>query len=631
MPFPADWAFYKDITLAGTTPATRSVQFRVWKDTPIASGYSNVTRSSTDLAAHQGVCYIPAGVIDASPRLLTSGAEYGGSASENWINFFTYSDLATLAGVTLDFQHDTNPDNSGLHQQVNGMFYRESDGLLYVSANGFPGNSNSWIYVYDPTDMASGLVTSYPITSETSEDVIFADGYAWISYNNTHYIEQRDQTTFALVKTHNLPGENPPGSFWWQGLTRIGSLWYINLHETEPFSPHPPGNRSQMVNVYHFDGTDFIEVARLTPATDWTGQGIHWVPEEKLLLWAERDYSDLENDDRVVVCGVTALPGDVGCELNCEDDFGDVRITSADGSAVYAGETATGWLEHFEQDWVGAGLYAWVHAEIPAQTTSEDYRLYYGSPGAAFSGDRAGVVSAANDFEGGAADLGDFTNVYNTAALTNVTTDPLEGARHVNLNATSGGVHPANNTFVDQGWRASGWMRRVGSGSTARVWMTEWTGSSSNIKRTALSFEELRFQCWSGGAYVTVNNAWGNSPDPYEHWFRWECVWDYDANLGYWKHWGPRGLGELVTFTATLQTASAPYRDIMLYNLNTADAMHDLIFSRIDAGLTVTAVGEEVPLVSAGAIALGDVAIDAVALGDTPVDALALGDTQFWP
>lgn len=197
----------------------------------------------------------------------------------NSTTLFKYTTAGSL--VTSRVVSGDNPTDK---QQVNGMYLRS--GVLSVSAAKFvAGVATSWVVDYDPTTL--NYITHRQISSDKfSEGLAFHDGYWWVVFHADKVVCQYD-TSWNLVDTHTLSfpitgssGGYGPGTGY-DGNAFIDNYFLANIHEIYD---------QEFLDVYLWDGLDFLEVARLGRMAPLATQGISLDPTDDSKLWyAERN------------------------------------------------------------------------------------------------------------------------------------------------------------------------------------------------------------------------------------------------------------------------------------------------------------------------------------------------------
>ena len=141
-----------------------------------------LTSTSAEAASQQGVAR------DAT-RFFTSASATNLRLSIWGVNG---SDLPDIAGGELSGR-ECGSDAPGAIQQINGIYFHSTDGMLYVTANNFP-SLNSYLMKYDPANLAGGPTASWTLTSQAVEGVIWnpTTGTWWVFYHSMTSIEERD-------------------------------------------------------------------------------------------------------------------------------------------------------------------------------------------------------------------------------------------------------------------------------------------------------------------------------------------------------------------------------------------------------------------------------------------------------
>jgi len=225
-------------------------------------------RTPFTVQSHQGVC--------------TDGTYYyttGGSSADQ-CKIFKYDKNWNLIA-----SRDTASDAPVAKEQINHIFYK--DGKLYIGASNYNTTpKESWILVYNASDLS--LDTSHSVLDYWCEGCCFHDNYWWVVYDDYKYVSKYNtswewQADYAL--SYDITGHYYSGIIW------IDDYIYVNIHE---------GSTPAGCDCYHWTGSGFTEVARLSAPTLTCGQGLCLCPDEKTILWAERNYDGVNYDDRVV-------------------------------------------------------------------------------------------------------------------------------------------------------------------------------------------------------------------------------------------------------------------------------------------------------------------------------------------
>lgn len=189
----------------------------------------------------------------------------------------------TKAGALVT-SRNVSADSPADKSQINGVAYR--NGRLFVSAAKFAaGVGTSWIVEYDPTTLA--YVQQWSIPGDWfSEGLAWCAGYWWVVFHATKSVAQLD-ANFNLLRTYPLSlsitgnsGGYGAGTGY-DGIAWIGTYMLANIHEIY---------NEKYLDVYFWDGTAFLEVARLRHPTNIATQGLAIDPVEPGVLWmAERN------------------------------------------------------------------------------------------------------------------------------------------------------------------------------------------------------------------------------------------------------------------------------------------------------------------------------------------------------
>ena len=221
---------------------------------------------TNDVGANQGVAY------DGTHYYVTGGQGVAGVDGGINMNVVKYDSSFNLVQ-----DKDCSFDNGGAHEQVNGIYYDQPTGHLFIGANNYSTTPHEgWIYEYDASDLS--FVAAHDVGAIWSEGCTKYDGHWFVVSANSHTITEFDDN-WDLVKVHNLPG-NPPSGLYWQGIFVIDDVFYINYHE--------PQNALWALT---FDGSDFTLANTMceTPTSKCTQSAFVW---DGSVYWAERDTSE---------------------------------------------------------------------------------------------------------------------------------------------------------------------------------------------------------------------------------------------------------------------------------------------------------------------------------------------------
>jgi hypothetical protein len=174
--------------------------------------------------------------------------------------------------------------------QVNGM--RVLGGVLYVSAAENSTPRKSWIVQYDPDTLA--YIAHNQITGDWfSEGIDYKDGHWWVTFHANMVVAKVDPSTWAVVATYplNYGITGSSGGFGagtgYESGSWIGDYFLCNIHEIYD---------QNFLDVYHFTGTYFEQVARIPHVTSIATQGIAVDPVEPGVIWfAQRNYSGTDS------------------------------------------------------------------------------------------------------------------------------------------------------------------------------------------------------------------------------------------------------------------------------------------------------------------------------------------------
>lgn len=177
--------------------------------------------------------------------------------------------------------------------QVNHIFYK--DGKLYLGANNYNiSPRHGWILVYDASDLS--YITYHSLLDHGNEGATFHNGYWWAVYGNYKYVSKYD-TSWNWVADYAL--SYPIDDHYYQGIIWVEDYIYVNIHD---------GTTPNRVDVYHWNGSGFDEVARLAPPTAQSTQGLALGPDGKTVWFAERAHLGVVGDNRVVESTLVRAP-----------------------------------------------------------------------------------------------------------------------------------------------------------------------------------------------------------------------------------------------------------------------------------------------------------------------------------
>lgn len=157
--------------------------------------------------------------------------------------------------------------------QTNAISYK--DGKLYVGSHIESPSKLGYIKVANATDCT--YLEEHQVHNYLNEGCQWHDGYWWVVYHDYDYVERWSES-WVYVDSYELTYSNSA----YQGIEWIDDYIYVNNHAGAP--------ASQTCDCYHWNGSAFEEVSRLTrPSTDST-QDLSKEPDEDVMWFAERNY-----------------------------------------------------------------------------------------------------------------------------------------------------------------------------------------------------------------------------------------------------------------------------------------------------------------------------------------------------
>ncbi len=175
--------------------------------------------------------------------------------------------------------------------QINSIFYK--DGYLYVGVTNWQSVPRlGWIAVYQASDLSYNTI--HAVQGHWCEGCAFHDGYWWVVYYGTEAakIVSKYNESWVHQADYALTFEQDVYMYYgYQGIRWVDGYIYVNPHS---------GTDPQTLDIYHYNGAGFDEVARLAQPNSKCIQGIEIDPINKIIWWAERDYGDDSDDDRVL-------------------------------------------------------------------------------------------------------------------------------------------------------------------------------------------------------------------------------------------------------------------------------------------------------------------------------------------
>lgn len=218
------------------------------------------------------------GTTNDAQGVATNGVHVWYSSSTT---IYKYTKTGTL--VT---SRNVSGDAPSTKTQINGMFIK--DGILYVSAAENSTPRKSYVVQYDPDTLA--YITHNQIIGDWfSEGMAFKNGHWWMIFHANKVVAKIDPATWAVVATYNLDfaitgssggygsGTGYDGVAWFPGSDYL----ICNIHEIY---------NEKTIDIYYFDGTDFIECGRIEKPTPRCTQGFAFDPVDTDVMWfAERN------------------------------------------------------------------------------------------------------------------------------------------------------------------------------------------------------------------------------------------------------------------------------------------------------------------------------------------------------
>ncbi len=187
----------------------------------------------------------------------------------------------TAAGSLVTSRYVMGDTPSG-KSQINGMYIK--DGRLFVSAAENSTPRKAWIVEYDPDALT--YVQHWSVSGDWfSEGLAWWEGYWWVIFHANMEVA-RCNSSFSVLDTYSLTysvtgssGGYGAGTGY-DGIFIQDGLLYANIHET--YNEHK-------VDVYRWDGADWVEHLRIPRPSATTTQGMAIDGADPSQLWfAER-------------------------------------------------------------------------------------------------------------------------------------------------------------------------------------------------------------------------------------------------------------------------------------------------------------------------------------------------------
>lgn len=221
----------------------------------------------TDMPSHQGVTsdgtylYATDGGLDSTPEQSTITK-------------------LTKAGVQVAQRSGCYLDGTDM-AQINSITYK--DGYLYVGSNNFDiVPMVGYTKVYRASDLA--YITEYPMQEAYwHEGVTWHNGYWWATMAGGDGALQVGQYTanFTFIADYPLSYTQTGAlQHGYQHGIFIGDYLFTTIHDA--LIPNK-------VDVYYWNGSQFLEVARLDPPTADCTQGLGQEPGQDFIWWAARN------------------------------------------------------------------------------------------------------------------------------------------------------------------------------------------------------------------------------------------------------------------------------------------------------------------------------------------------------
>lgn len=206
--------------------------------------------------------------------VATDGSNIWVSDSTNLYKYDMAGALVTSRAVSGDSPTKT---------QINGLHI--VGGVLYVSAAYNSTPRLSYIVEYDPNTLA--YIAHHAVSGDWfSKGLAWKGGYWWVCFHANSVVAKVDPATWSVVATYPLTYKvsGSSGGYGsgtgYSGIAWLGDYLLCNIHEIYD---------QKLMDIYIFDGSDFIQVGRTPHPTTWATQGITVNPlNEYEMFFAER-------------------------------------------------------------------------------------------------------------------------------------------------------------------------------------------------------------------------------------------------------------------------------------------------------------------------------------------------------